>query len=394
MNGSSTSPEASVRRLRDLREGPRLLPQVIALGEAAVPALEALVRDPPGSISDPRRVAVRALRAIGTDAAQRALLRALADSISRELDPVEREAEDLVISDAASALGALRAHDAADLLLRALALRPNAGCAEALAALRDARVLPLLVRCLADATARASARDALASFGPTAVPALVRALSPPVSAEAYEGANSVLARTVAAEVLGEIGGRAATEALTKALWDPRHAVRVAAALALASRGQLEATGVPVLAEALAGDRWNVAEQAAAALSAIGDESAFRAVRDAARTGKALATRRLAIRVLARWPGLAAACALATLRDDPERHVREALVEALANRPEAVAREALEALARDPEYEIRRGATSALGQGTSGVLHAVRSFLARRRFRGQQGAGAGKHGGPT
>lgn len=374
MTGLATNPEAAVRWLRDLHQGPHRLDEVIALGGAAVPALEALARDPPASIADHRRLAVRALRSIGSRAANLALRRVLADSMSRELDPVQRQAEDLVAGDAASALGALGARDAADLLLGALAIRPIAGCVEALGALGDARAVPFLVRCLADATARAPARDTLVRFGSVAVTALVGALSPPVAGDEHEGANSVLARAVAAEVLDDIGGTEALEGLSRALRDPQQRVRVAAALALARRGRLGAAGIPALAEALAGDRWDVAEEAAAALAAMGGEAALRASAEVARMGAARAVRERAIRALARWPGLAAASALAGLLDDPDPYVRDALVVALAGRPEGVAREALEVLARDPDREARRRATAALGRGSGGVLRGVRSFL--------------------
>ena len=186
--------------------------------------------------------------------------------------------------------------------------------------------------------------------------ALAGALAPPPGAE---GANAVLARSVAAEVLGEISGPDAIRALAGALDDGRRAVRTAAALALAREGEGGETILPALGEALVDERWEVAEEAAAALSRAGGDAALRLLADTAGGGTGRAARQRAIRALGRWPGAGAAHVLAGLPGDPDPQIRVSVLWALAGRPEAAAREALEALARDPVREIRRRARDLL-----------------------------------
>jgi len=389
-------PTEAVNRLRDLHGGAAALSSVVALGGRAVPALEALVRERSGSIADHRRLAVRALREIGTSAARASLGRALRDSLSRQLDPIEREAEDSVISAIASALGELDAREHLDLLLGALAVRPTPGCADSLGRLADRRAIPLLVACLGDATVRAAAHDALLRFGEEAVNALSAALRS-FPHDRFEGDNSILTRASAAKVLGGIPGPESTRALERALGDPHRAVRLTAALELARAGLETAPIVAVLAEAMGLDAWDLAEQAVDALLAMDRELVLRTVAEIARSAAPRAKRERAIRILTRLPSRGAAAALAELRTDPDPHLRDALVDALSTRTELIAREALSSLARDRERAIRDHAKAALDaqntatpaptpQGTHLRLTRVlrRALPHRRRSRGTNG----------
>jgi hypothetical protein len=114
------------------------------------------------------------------------------------------------------------------------------------------------------------------------------------------------------------------------------------------------------------DAWDVAEQAADALSTMRGELALEAVAGVARSEAPREKRARAIRVLARLPSRKAAAALADLRTVQDPHLRDALVDALSERTEVVAREALSSLARDRERAVRDHAETALDgekQGT-------------------------------
>jgi HEAT repeat protein len=205
--------EALVARLRDLQEGPRVLPDIVALGAAALPALERLARGRAESVYQPRCLAADALAMIGGQAAFEALLRTLADSLERRLDPVLREAETAVVNCVAEHLGAIGDARAADLLLQALESHPYRGCARALGRLHEVRAIPRLVQCLDDDVARMAAMDALRGFGRQPEAHLVHALAHPRTRHGVEGATRVAGRAAAASLLGELGGDESTVVL-------------------------------------------------------------------------------------------------------------------------------------------------------------------------------------
>jgi hypothetical protein len=68
--------ESEVSRLLNLHEGPGALANVVALGGAAIPALEHLLRGPSQAVYHPRCWAADALAAIGGSQAIQALVRA------------------------------------------------------------------------------------------------------------------------------------------------------------------------------------------------------------------------------------------------------------------------------------------------------------------------------
>lgn len=269
---------AQVARLRDLESGRRAWPAVVALGHSALPGLEEVLRGRSEVVSQPRRLAAAAIGAIGGAAAQQALRRALRDCLERPLDPILRLAEDEVVAEIADALVVHAGPDDAEALLAALQRRANAGCARALGSLRTAAAVPVLVQCLSDATAADAAAEALRSIGSPAVPSLTAAALLPVLQGEYEGATSARKRARAVKLLGEIGGPATDLPLAVALCDTDRDVRFSAALALAVRHGGGPAAIPVLLEALADERWLVALEAEAALSALAGELLLRGVR--------------------------------------------------------------------------------------------------------------------
>jgi HEAT repeat protein len=225
--------DEAVAGLTRLDDGLLWLPRVVAVGDAAVPALEALLTGPPDVIPWPRCLAADALAAIGSASAPDVLLRALQQSVDRQLSLVLKEAESTVISRIARHLGAFRDPRIADALLQALHISCYPGCAETLGKLNERRALPLLIDCLADGYALGPVMEALKRFGEEAVPLLIERLGPPASV-GLEGDTPATARAAGATVLGQIGGTAAIAALSRALADPQRVVRRAAALALAA----------------------------------------------------------------------------------------------------------------------------------------------------------------
>jgi len=79
-NDSATVTRLAAQRLvaclQDLHAGPLVLPKIISLGEAAIPALETFLRGPSQSLYHPRALAAGALAAIGGNNSITALIRA------------------------------------------------------------------------------------------------------------------------------------------------------------------------------------------------------------------------------------------------------------------------------------------------------------------------------
>lgn len=220
-----------VARLQNLYSGPLALPQIISLGKAAVPALEACLRGPSQALYHPRALAADALAAIGGKDARASLIRALRDSIARQPDPFSQEAEAVMVSHIAEHLSAHRSPAVIDALLHALRTRPLAACARTLGELGDRRAIPLLVDCLAEDAARSAAMTALRRFGRETIAPLRALLGMPHYVHGIEPPTHIDGRTAAATLLGELGDRSP---LLRALYDRERSVRLAAAMGLAA----------------------------------------------------------------------------------------------------------------------------------------------------------------
>ncbi len=399
----------AVGRLRDLREGPSGLSEVIAFGDAAVEPLEAFLRGPSESVFQPRCLAADALAAIGGRVAHDALARALEDSVGRDLPAVLRLSEDAVINRIAMHLGATRDRRFTGTLLEALRTRPSGECARALGYLGESRAVPLLVECLLDDFAREGAMDALGSLVEVAVPELTRLLIAPPSGRAFEGRAAIAQRASAATVLGRI--RESSEwPLLRALRDGQIEVRVAAALALCERGsRVREQTVKVLSEALDSESVLLAEAAARALADMGEEAVtrlleilredplaeadqkrrFAAVHLLGRLGNPSAVptlvqmaldadvllRQAAAAALGRIPGGQVESALALFLNDSEASVRRAAALSLGAHCDEGAVRLLVPMLGDPVRRVRHAAEKALGRADKALVPVVRHSLA-------------------
>jgi HEAT repeat protein len=381
--------ERSVLALRDLARGPASFAAVVALGERAVPGLEALLRGPPESIYQPRCLVADALAAIGGEAAFQALLRALSDSLGRELEPVTREAESAVLNRIAEHLGQFGDARAADPLLDALRAHPYTGCMRALVRLGDPRAVPLLVRGLDDDVAREEAVEALRAFPRAAEAPLVRHLREPQREGGFEPPNRTAGRAAAAALLGEFGGRPARAALEEATRDREAEVRLAAAVALARLAgeKAAARALPALVEALGGAAWFGADAAAEALVRLGPRAtkALLAAVAAPREDPGASRRRVrAVEVLGRIGDPRAALALGELSSSADPHLRLAALAALEKIPGEEAALSLARFVPDADPAVRAEALRALarhgaaarpsGGGLAGGLARLASHL--------------------
>jgi HEAT repeat protein len=247
-----------VQELQNLQRGPVALPDIVACGEIAVPALEAVLRGPSQALHHSRSMAADALGAIGGEAADAALARALTDSTGRALNPTFREAEAVVVSRIVTHLSRHQRRSATDALLESMRLRPGPACAQALGELRDPRAIPLLVGSLTEDAARGAAMNALRRFGRTPVLRLHAALARPHHGGDIEPPTSIDARAAAATLLGELGERAP---LVLALEDRARAVRIAAAMSLLQTPDFAPLplALEVLVQGLDNPNWAVAD---------------------------------------------------------------------------------------------------------------------------------------
>jgi len=365
-----TSLERTVRlieRLKNLHDGPRVLPDVIRLGDAAVPALEAILRGPSQAVPHSRCFAADALGAIGTPSSTAALVAALHDSIGRNPDPVSLEAEGVVVDRIAEHLGIRSTPEAAEALLEALHRRPYPGCARSLGRLRESRAIPLLIECLNDDGARPAAIEALRRFGRAAGESLCRMLTQTRLAAGLESPSRIDGRAGAVRLLGELAdqGLAPAQAalvLRDALYDRQRKVRLEGALALARRGGDAAEkACATLALALDEPDWVRAEEIARALVGVGSpaEEIVIALISAAPMDESGRRRRLrAVAVAGQLRASSATAPLAALARAPDPKLRLAAVTALAQIP-SVAPGNFAPFVRDPVAIVRRWAVKAL-----------------------------------
>lgn len=272
---SSLQIECLVSRLQDLREGPLAFHDIVHLGDAAVPAIERILRGRAQAIHQTRTLAADALAAIATPEAVRALTRAMLDSIERDLPPQLLEAESVLVNHIAGHLSHSSDPEVAAALLAALRRRCYPWCATALGRIGDPRAVPLLIECLHDDPARPRAAAALRQLGAAAAAPLARVLLEPRTDCEWEAPGEIDARMTAAHVLGDLGleedsATVAIDALRRALGDRQRSVRIEAALALARlQGPDADDAVRVLAVALDEASWARAQDIRDALVRIG-----------------------------------------------------------------------------------------------------------------------------
>lgn len=356
--------ERIVAQLRDLRDGPAAALQAIRLGGGAIPALESILRSRSESVFQPRCLAADAIAAIGGPAAREILVRALEDSVDRDLFPVLRFAEDAVANRIAEHLGAHPDPTVANALLAALAKRPLAGCARSLGRLREARAVPLLVGCLNDDFARAAAVDALVEIGDAATFALSRALLEPRGEPGIEGSAGVAVRVASAEALGRIGGVHAALALHLALRGSEIAVKIEAALSICARKSEDSiAALPVILGALGSPDASLRSRVSQSLLGLGaaaEEGLIVVTRS--RAGREGDQRRLhAIEILRRIRSLRAIGALADLARDADAKIRFAAASALAEIVSVETTNFLIGFVDDIEPSVRMVAVSALAE---------------------------------
>ena len=361
--------EALVQALKNLHEGPLVLPQVLQLGVSAVPLLESVLRGPSGAIHHARCLAADGLGAIHDPESTAALVRALADSVARELDPISLEAESVIVNCIAEHLSRRPGPQITQALLDALSVRAYPQCAMAFAHRCDMRAVPLLVRCLNDDAARPAALYALRRYGRAACPALMRLLLEPPLSNATEAPSHIDARAAAAYLLGESADASlpparARLALRAALDDGQRAVRLEAALALAQQPSEagQAAGA-VLLDALDEPNWARAESNMQALVRLGPQVApllCKAIAAPARDGNARLRRLRAVTVAGRLRASSAVPALASLCYASDRQLRLAAITALLEIP-ASGKRSLERFLSDEDGTVRLRALEGLHQ---------------------------------
>ncbi len=206
--------EQLVQSLSALHSAEKTVIELIAAGDAAVPALRRFLftREPSG-IYEPRCWAVRALARIG---AHDVLVNFL-ESDHELSDPVERLGEAAVMNTAARALSGIASEEVCRVLLKVAQRRPLPGVIEVLGESGSQEVVPILIRALEDDVARGAAQDALRRFGAAVGHALCEAATrqrPPGN----ESPSSARRRRSAIRLLRETG-------LAVAFWEQlRHLI--------------------------------------------------------------------------------------------------------------------------------------------------------------------------
>jgi len=344
-----------------------VLPQVLRLGPSAVPLLESVLRGPSGAIHHARCLAADGLGAIRAPSATEALIRALRDSVARELDPVSLEAECVVVNCIAEHLSHRPGSDVTQALVEALSVRAYPLCALALAQRRDLRAISLLTKCLNDDTARSAALYALRCYGRAACPALIGLLLDGQYSDGTEAPSQIDGRVAAARLLGELAhaGPApagALFALRAALNDPQRPVRIEAALSLSRQdGELLQAPAAVLTEALDEPNWARAQAIMQTLLHIGPSAGLivsKAIAAPAQDEQARRRRLRAVIIAGDLRLSSAVPLLASLSYVTDRQLRLAAVTALAQVPEAGKR-SLERFLFDREGSVRLRALEGL-----------------------------------
>lgn len=385
-DGTATATD-TVALLRNLHEGERAIPHVIAFGDAVVPALEFLLRGPSQTVPHSRCWAADALAGIGSKAAIEALVRALEDAGTRRLAPAPREPEAVVIGRIVEHLGIVPGAEISDALLEALRRHPaSPSCVQAAGARLDERGLPLLASCLFEDASRTAAVHALWDYGSRAIPTVLGAATAPTIDVAAESFIHVEGRRAAVELLGRYLTADASLAaehvglahasLARALEDSQHTVRLAAAIALsrADMAQPEAV-VEILTSALEDATWPLLESVMAAIRSLGPRVAAALSRVIADSGARGPRRLRAILLAGRMKATRTAPLLATLATDADESVRLEAARALARMRPGIDSRFVARFLQDPVACIRRTAFSAACRAHALDLDSILSFLA-------------------
>ncbi len=220
-----------VQKLNSLVEGDQAAAQLIACGEAAIPAVGSfLLHGKPGVIYQPRLRAIEVLGALG---AKKSLIEYLR-SRKREPDPSVRMAEDAVENAAALELTRWRTEDVFDVLIGLAGSHLRPGVVEALGQFRRAEAIPYLLGGLEDDVCRSAAEEGLRSLGREAENELVAAARHAVPSVGDEHPSSLLRRRAAIGLLAELGPSAANWPLLQPLMDDRDPTVVAGAARIAA----------------------------------------------------------------------------------------------------------------------------------------------------------------
>ena len=201
-DGPTTSEriEWLVESLSSLHDADKAVPELIACGDDAVPALrQFLFKCEPSGIFEPRCWAVRALARIGASEVLIEFLGAEHDAS----DPVAWLGEEAVMNTAARALTSAPPEQAYEVLLKVARGHPLAGALEVLGEFRREEVVPILIRALEDDVARDAAEDALRKFDVRAGAALCNAAVRKLP-DGNESPSSVRRRRSALRLLAEM----------------------------------------------------------------------------------------------------------------------------------------------------------------------------------------------
>lgn len=386
---STDSPSVGdvVALLQNLHEGERSIPRIVACGDPAVPALESLLRGPSQTVPHSRCWAADALAGIGSDAAIKALVRALQDASTRHLAPAPQEAEAVVIGRIVEHLSSVPGAAISDALLEALRLHPTSpSCVHAVGVRVDRRALPLLAACLFDDASRGAAVHALKQYGTGAIPYVADAASAPTIGVAMESFIHIEGRRTAVQLLGcwlasgASVGPDHTEllrsSLVHALQDPQRTVRLAAALALSrvKNGQPESV-VDILVSALEEATWPQLESVMSAIQSLGTRAIAALTRVIADPDSPGLQRLRAVVLAGKMNARGTAPLLAALSTEADGRIRLEAARALARmRPKIDAR-LLGRFLEDPIARVRRTAFVALCRAHALGMDRVFPFVA-------------------
>jgi hypothetical protein len=214
---SSQDLAQAIARLTSLHDGELGVSEVVTFGDAAVPALRALLfqREPSGLF----QIRCRAAEALAALRAYDVLVEFLHDH-DAAADPIECLGDDAVINAAARGLKGLRDERVFRLLLH-LARRPAlTGVIDALAAYRRLEAIPALIAALEEDASRGAAEAALLKIRHAARTALIVAVQKRRPSTDCESESSLRRRRSALKLLELIGisGKAWLE-LRDLVWD-------------------------------------------------------------------------------------------------------------------------------------------------------------------------------
>lgn len=167
----------ALKKLQSLHGGDAAVPEIVACGNRAVPALcDLLFEREPSGLFEIRCRVVEALAALG---ARDELIKFLSDRHDAT-DPVERLGDDAVVNAVARALAKHRDERLFHLLWSLARRRPLPGVIAALGAFGRPETIPCLIDALVEDESRSAAEAALRRQGTVAREALKQAIGRPL----------------------------------------------------------------------------------------------------------------------------------------------------------------------------------------------------------------------